>query len=220
MLPRSTSVRIAASGCVYESDVDMSKNKTHFKLSPAELDKLYEVVRKNDFDHIQTRSEQVNDRGGTTITVTYGKTRHQVSNSGMSFVEKSWRKQWHAVLHAIDTATERALEPKRISVAFAFDPALAGQQVEVRMGALPPVRGAVRSGNKKTVLHVRALPGPYTVSIHAEREPSFQSGIDAAAGKVNQVRLQDGALTLGPPASDKAAPDKPAPDKATPDKGE
>lgn len=78
-------------------------SRANFRMSSKELDEIYNVFTDNNFDRIKTYEVKVYDRGGSTIFLSWGKGKMaSVSNSGMSFVDESWRDQWNACMKAIE----------------------------------------------------------------------------------------------------------------------
>lgn len=199
MVRAGDSTHISAKGCQFERWYGPNKVRAHFSLKPAELDKLYAVLRKNHFDRIQTRREEgVYDRGGVTVSVSWGKKSYSISNAGLDFVRKDWARQWKAVLRAIDETTDHALEPKKVSVKFVFDTSLAGRQVTLQVGSRAQVRRQLPAGGsgKDFEIPVRDLPGPYALHIEAGKAKAYDGTIELAAGRVFRFTVASGALAL------------------------
>ncbi|MBK7433784.1 MAG: hypothetical protein IPI66_07675 [Chitinophagaceae bacterium] len=69
-------------------------------LSGSDLDKLYQVLKNNQFDQIAYRTEsKVYDRGGISIRLSWNKDQQwiTVSDAQMSFVLPEWKSQWGRV---------------------------------------------------------------------------------------------------------------------------
>ena len=81
---------ISKDSCYYKINDGGSVTRVNFKLSDAEIDKLYVLFRDNSFDEIDSYEEKVYDRGGESISLSWkpGK-QTSVSNSGMNFIKES-----------------------------------------------------------------------------------------------------------------------------------
>lgn len=96
----SENINIAADSCVY--NINDGGKKTHklIKLSSKDLDDLYSMLKKNQFNRIEKRTvENVYDRGGISIEVSWnkGQQRVSISDAQNSFVKENWDKEWGAV---------------------------------------------------------------------------------------------------------------------------
>ena len=194
MLPDSSSTTIAASGCAYQAHHGSSAIEAHFTVTGAQLAALYHALRDNSFDRIQVHKTEVTDRGGTTVSVSYGDQHVEISDAGMSFVDDDWRGRWDAVVHAIDDLTARGLESHRVTLTFTFDPSLAGATAEVTLAGLPPVKLPLSSADLS--LSVRALPGSYPVQVGAGSGRTYHGTIQVAAGAAFRVTSSKDGLAL------------------------
>lgn len=73
MVYYSEDLFISADSCYYKVNDGGAESKTYFKLTAAQLDKLYSVFKDNDFDRIETYKEKVYDRGGENISLRWDK---------------------------------------------------------------------------------------------------------------------------------------------------
>ena len=103
MMYYSENIFISKDSCYYKINDGGSVTRVNFKLTSAELDKLYSIFKDNDFDEIDSYEEKVYDRGGESISLSWkpGK-RTSVSNSGMNFIKESWHKEWNTCTEAIE----------------------------------------------------------------------------------------------------------------------
>ena len=93
-------INIAADSCVYVINNGGKKTHSLIKLSNKDLDDLYAMLKKNQFNKIEySTKENVYDRGGISIEVGWnnGRQRVNVSNAQNSFVKQNWEKEWGAV---------------------------------------------------------------------------------------------------------------------------
>jgi len=100
---------IGPDSCSYTINDHGRKLVTRFRLSSAELDELYATLVNNRFDRIRSRHQQVYDRGGESIRVSWNKGAAylNVSNAQGSFIEEGFAKQWNAVTAYVKGLTRK-----------------------------------------------------------------------------------------------------------------
>src|SRR5690349_14269789 len=64
MMYYSEELFISGDSCYYKINDGGAESKIYFRMTAAQLDKLYGVFRENRFDEIKTHEEKVYDRGG------------------------------------------------------------------------------------------------------------------------------------------------------------
>lgn len=110
MLPRYWRLDIKGTDGRYEARRDRAVTKISFKITAAEADALYAVFRRARFDLIaQEQRGRIHDRGGRSISASFGTTYIRKSNSGRSFIAKSSYKEWRAVAGALTRLRTRVL---------------------------------------------------------------------------------------------------------------
>lgn len=120
MLDQSTDYRLVAGNFIYENEVGSDLTTAEFELSEEELNYLWERLRVLRFDHIQaTEDQDVYDRGGYTITLSYGDTTLEVSDAGSSFIEGGQAKRFYAVIEDVQLVIEpyligRGINPPKL----------------------------------------------------------------------------------------------------------
>ena len=110
-----------------------AENKTYILTSKADMDNLYKVLKDNNFEHIDVREEEVHDRGGSTVSVSFGGETITKSNSGLSFVEDSWQIQYDEVTGAIRKLADDFLEKMKRNFKIEIDTTLLGDNTFFRM---------------------------------------------------------------------------------------
>lgn len=107
MLDESTDYRLEAGHFTYEEEVGSDITTVEFDLSEEELNYLWERLRVLRFDHIQATEEQdVYDRGGYNITVSYADTNIMLSDAGTSFINGGQAKRFYAVIEDVQMVIE------------------------------------------------------------------------------------------------------------------
>ncbi|MEO8666749.1 MAG: hypothetical protein ABI462_14755 [Ignavibacteria bacterium] len=112
MLDISETMFISKDSCYYEKNKYRNIVRVDFRLSDAALDSIYDEVVKNKFNEIETYSKKVYDRGGNSISVSFGDTNFRVSNSGFSFIEKDWTEEYKSVMETVSRYAESEWEKK------------------------------------------------------------------------------------------------------------
>lgn len=100
----SVDIKIDADSCRYRQRKDGKVIEKSIKLTVAELDSVYLIFRKNEFDKIRyiTEKGEVYDRGGISITVGFENKNITVSDAQSSFVKEEWFVQWKTICEELD----------------------------------------------------------------------------------------------------------------------
>lgn len=100
----SVEINVFGDSCHYRKRNEGKVNEKTFKLSAGELDQLYSLLKKNEFDKIKYKSEKgtVYDRGGISINVSWDKHQLRVSDAQSDFVEEKWYVNWKTVCEGMD----------------------------------------------------------------------------------------------------------------------
>jgi hypothetical protein len=105
----SVDINVFGDSCHYRKRREGKVSEKRFKLSAKELDDLYSVLKKNDFDKITYKTEDgtVYDRGGISIDVAWEGKQVRVSDAQSSFVAEKWYSNWKMVCEDIDAFAMR-----------------------------------------------------------------------------------------------------------------
>lgn len=134
MMYYSENIFISKDSCYYKINDGGAVTKVYFKLTSAELDKLYDVFKNNDFDEIDSYEEKVYDRGGESISLNWKPGKQvNISNSGMTFIKESWQKEWNACSNAIETIGKSEMEKQKKDYAITFDGSLLGKEIYMQI---------------------------------------------------------------------------------------
>lgn len=134
MLYYSENIFISKDSCYYKINDGGAVSQVNFKLTNAEIDKLYMVFKENDFDEIDTYEEKVYDRGGESISLSWKPGKHtQVSNSGISFIKESWHKEWNTCVNTIEKIAKGEMEKQLKNYEIIFDKSLYGKELYMQI---------------------------------------------------------------------------------------
>jgi hypothetical protein len=100
---------------------DDAETKIYFKVSTADLNKLYNIITNNEFEDVETFREEVYDRGGTTISVRANGEEYEKVDAGMTFIVESWRDEFANVENEIRRIVGDKLETMKREVTITID---------------------------------------------------------------------------------------------------
>lgn len=170
MMYYSENIYISKDSCFYKINDGGAVTRVDFKLTDAELDKLYAVFKDNDFDEIDSYEEKVYDRGGESISLSWkpGK-QTSVSNSGMNFIKESWHKEWNACSNAIEKIGKNQMEKQKKEYIISFDKSLLGKEIymQINRDVVVPKSTLMSESDQESVIQkiVRLSPGYHNASI-------------------------------------------------------
>jgi hypothetical protein len=121
MLPVGKNYFISADSNYANYFIYDARNKTYFNVSNRELDELYKVFYDNEFGNILTFEEMVYDRGGNSVSISWKGERINVSNSGISFIEKKWQKEYSAIVSALKDLISSKIEDIKVNFTLRID---------------------------------------------------------------------------------------------------
>jgi len=96
-------LEIGPDSCRFTINDHGQKLVNRFSMTPAELDELYAILISNKFERIRSLHQQVYDRGGESIRVSWNKGANymNVSNAQDSFIENGSKSQWNTVINYV-----------------------------------------------------------------------------------------------------------------------
>lgn len=112
MRPRSETLFLSIKECKY-TIFDIIKGESinkesKFKMKKADLEKLYNLLVKNQYDKITYEDKgHVNDRGGKRVTITADGKTVTINDYYSYFVDKDWYTNWTAITMEINAITEK-----------------------------------------------------------------------------------------------------------------
>ena len=134
MLYYSESIYISKDSCYLEINDEGKISKTYFNLSNDEINSLYKTFKDNEFDRISTRETMIYDRGGVDISLYWENGKHiNVSNSGLSFVDKSWIENWNKCTNALLEVSSNESEKKMKNYEIRIDRSLYDRKLVLGM---------------------------------------------------------------------------------------
>lgn len=174
MMYYSEEIFISKDSSFYKINDGGAESRVNFKMTATELDKLYSIFKDNNFDEIESYEEKVYDRGGESISLNWDRSKHaskhaSVSNSGMTFIKDSWRKEWTACNNAIEKIGVEQMEAGKKNYEIKFDRSLFGKEIymQINRDVVVPKSTlmAERDDDKEINRTVKLTPGKHMASI-------------------------------------------------------
>lgn len=170
MMYYSENIFISKDSCYYKINDGGAVTRVNFRMTPDELDKLYSVFLENNFDEIESYEEKVYDRGGESISLSWKPGKHiNVSNSGMTFIKDSWKKEWSACSNAIEKIAAEQMEAQKKPYEIKFDSSLFGKEIymQINRGVVVPKSTlmAEREYEKEIIRITKLSPGLHNASV-------------------------------------------------------
>ncbi len=170
MMYYSENIFISKDSCYYKINDGGAVTKVYFKMTSAELDKLYSVFKENDFDEIDSYEEKVYDRGGESISLSWKPGKHtSVSNSGMNFIKDSWHKEWKVCRDAIEKIGNDEMEKQKKEYIISFDRSLLGKEIymQINRDVVVPKSMLMSESDQESEIQkvVRLSPGYHNASV-------------------------------------------------------
>jgi hypothetical protein len=164
MLPVYSTLFISAEACFFKEKDHQVERHTPFKLSPEQLNRIWQTLQDNDFERIESEEQNVTDRGGISISVQHNGKNTTLDNSGMHVLKDKWRKPFYEIVRVIEEVSRAALRKKKVDVQINIHPSIiSGYDLEVF------VRGGgvynSEKESKKGSLAMDLLPGDYMMSV-------------------------------------------------------
>lgn len=169
MNPEGHSITLAKDSCTGEY---YSMNETHhvrFMLSPAEWDSLYAVFKNAKFDLIGEHEEMIYDRGGSSLSLSFGGHDFHKSDGGMSVVNKRWKYNYRMCIDAVYAIINPKVEAQKSDVRIVLDSSLFsyGAELYVQTGRSEYYFGPENLHAGDT-LKMRLLAGDYRLLVRID----------------------------------------------------
>lgn len=132
MVYYSENLYISQDSCVYTIDDEGAISKYYFNMTDNQLDSLYKVFKANNFNKIKTHDENILDRGGESIGLTWGNRKYaHVDDAGMTLIDDNWKKEWSACLGAVKSVLSAQLNKQKKDYEIRIDKTLFGKTMSV-----------------------------------------------------------------------------------------
>jgi hypothetical protein len=170
MVYYSEQLHISEDSCVYTINDAGTISKVYFSMTPVELDELYKVFTDNDFSSIKTYEEKVYDRGGESISLSWGQGKSaNILNGGITFIKDGWKKEWNNCIAAIEAALAKGTEKQKKDYEVRVDKTLFGKTMSVyirQLQIIPQSTVMSESGMDNNISRTtKLLPGNYKMSV-------------------------------------------------------
>jgi len=164
MLPVYSTIFISAEESYFEEYEYMAHRRNAFKLSPEQLNRIWQTLQNNAFEHIESEKHNIADRGGISLFVQHNGKKTKLYDVGSYVLKDEWRKQFYEIVTVIKEMTDEALRQKKVRVQIHIAPSITS--TDYILGVF--VRGGVNYNSekegKKSSLTMDLLPGDHVLS--------------------------------------------------------
>lgn len=176
MTPEGYTLTLSAEESEYTAWVNGVNFTVQFQTPAEQLDTLYQTLRQQQVDRIQTYEELVYDRGGSSIQVRANQQFYDVSDGGMSFIEEGWQANYEAVWQAINEAVPTPTG-KPVTIEWHENDYFSGLDITVQAG--PSFQGVTEVGLDQHQAKLWLNPAPITLPLQVSfREQPFEYNLD------------------------------------------
>ncbi|MFC2092314.1 hypothetical protein ACFLSV_00300 [Bacteroidota bacterium] len=156
-----------------------ARNKIHFNASPEEVDELYNIFYKNDFDKIKTFEEMVYDRGGNKVSISWKGEKIYKSNTGISFIEKEWQEEYRVILSAIGKLVALKINKLKINFTLKIDTSIINLDKITKIIIDDDITYYSSKDGIKDSINLNLIPGEHNVrvSVTNKEETDYQNKV-------------------------------------------
>ena len=187
----------------YEASVSGGESiSLSFQTSDDVLDRLYNDLRDNEFDEIDTDDiGEVFDGGGTSVTLRWGDTTMRVDDVGSSSVAPDWREPWERITESLHLALLELVQPFSEPCDLHFAPSLHNRQVSIYSGGVELISGTILEAteNENAVVTVHLLPAELELAVAVARGTQWVQGwimVDGSGAHAFLISELDDALVF------------------------
>ncbi len=161
MIDQSSEMDLSLKNCSINERYGGFENKITFSLSKVELNAVYHILRQNSFPRIRTNGSMINDKGGESVSVSWGATHYHLGTSGTD-VGFLWRHKWDNIVSFLSDFQEKEETKQKITFPIKLDASLVEKKVTLQVGSDVLFYGKV---DKAQRFSVRILPGHHQLNV-------------------------------------------------------
>jgi len=176
--------------------------EVQYQLSEAELDALYASFHDNKVDQITaTIEEGLYDRGGDSVSISFGEEWYGARDNGASFIKSRWQDEFGRLVVAVNEATVESKNGETAVFDIQIDPSAqtSGLTVQLQMG--DAFRGLISDLSTPELFQIRTDAGNGRFPISILDNQSEEIGtymIDLTNSKGVLIQSSDGEIVLTP----------------------
>jgi hypothetical protein len=198
MMYYSENLFISADSCYYTVNDGGAELRINFTMTTGQLDELYKVFKDNDFDRIETYTEQVYDRGGEGISLNWesGKYCH-VNSSGMTFIKRKWSAEFSVCIKAMTSVITSETDKLKKDYQIMLDKSMFDNEIYVQVNrdvVIPKSTLMSESGIDEFIQRtVKLAPGKHRLSVSIGKKYETVN-IDTESSKAILLYLENDSL--------------------------
>ena len=198
MLPVGKNYFISADSSFANYYMYDARNKIYFNVSTEELDELYNIFYKNDFDKIKTFEEMVYDRGGNKVSISWKGEKIYKSNTGISFIEKEWQEEYRVILSAIGKLVAPKINELKINFTLKIDTSIINLDKVTKIIIDDDITYYSSKDGIKDSISLNLIPGEHNVrvSVTNKEETDYKNKVFASKHFVLDIKEETNVINL------------------------
>ena len=199
MMYYSESMYLSSDSCTYEVNDGGVKSKIYFNLSAADLDGLYKIFKDNKFDRIKTYEQEVFDRGGESIYLSWADGKYaSVFNGGMTFINDNWQTEWSNCLGSLMNVLHAQLDKQKKDYEVRIDRSFFGKtmNIYIRNETIIPESTIMAESELEHYVTktIKLMPGAHRVSVSWDKKHYETIPINTDSSKGINLSLVNDSL--------------------------
>jgi len=197
MLPQWETVVIFNDTITIERYFEGAESSLNAPIERAASERIWESLVKHKFESLETRFEEVYDRGGVVVEVARGDDSCRVSDAGQSFVVERDAERWTAIVQSIQELREQVTNAHGIPTTFVLDSSIRGHRVSLTIGWNSVLSDSLlTSGEQNAVVVETVLPGTHIIGVNVDMEQWERQTADIRMPCTYLISLNEGVLSL------------------------
>ncbi|MCP4415199.1 MAG: hypothetical protein GY805_01160 [Chloroflexi bacterium] len=180
---------------------EMVRFEVHYQLAEAELDALYATFRENKIDRIRSREEMVYDRGGDSVSISYGEELYRASDSGLNFVTARWQDEFSRLVTAVNQAAGETTSSPQATFTIQLDSSIQPLNLTVQVQMGDAFLGLISDISTSELFQIKTSDGNgrFPISIWNDNsELVASSEIDLSSSQGVLLKVEDGNVLFVP----------------------
>lgn len=197
MLPQWETVVIFNDSITIDRYFEGAESSLNAPIERTALGPIWESLLKHKFESLETRFEEVYDRGGVAVEVARGDDSCRVSDAGQSFVVERDAERWTAIVQSIQEIREQVTNAHGIPTTFVLDSSIRGHRVSLTIGWNSVLSDSLLTSFERNAMVVETvLPGTHIISVTVDLDQWGRQTADIRMPCTYLISLNEGVLSL------------------------
>ncbi len=157
---RGFSMELTTNNCKYQDKSIHRENEFSFKITPEELNTIYQSFKKNKLHKIENDDDFLHDYDGISLSVSWAGKSIDISQSGRR-IKSSWQKEWNNIITPLEKVREREIANAEKEMQLTFDKSLIGSFIHIQIDSSNTlIRKYIdATALKENPIRIKSLPG-------------------------------------------------------------